>query len=889
MELSAGEAETETPEMELSTGEAETETPEMELSAGEAEAQETETGAVESEMTAWRKTESMMAVMKESKSEQMPENLADAAAQIGEEKYATLKEAVDAAQSGDTIELLKTVTSDGNITIAGKALTITGNALERAAGDTAVNLITVAGNASLTLRAITVDGKELSAEVPLIRVEEGGALTLESGAVLQNSKVEPWDTPAANWGGAVLTYGTLTMNGDSCIQNNSASYGGGVVVWNNGSLIMNDSSCIRNNNATLGGGVRSYFDDMNRYYNGSSAGSTIVMNGNASIYGNYAKNEGGGIDSQVGTLTMNGASSITGNSTGYMGGGVHNQSFSKFTMNDNASITNNSSVSLGGGISNVAGSSAANGAPQVTADDPMAGYLVMNGNSSVSNNTAYSGGGVFNHQVLSNYEGTFGAVMTMNNNSTVAENTATGYYGGGVFIGERFTMNGGTIVNNSASSGGGACSLPTSGCNAEVVINQGEICNNQAANAGGGLYLYFGVNMVMRGGSIHHNEAATNGGGIHIYGLPSRPSTLTIEGGSICCNSAENQGGGIYSIMDSVLFKNGTITDNVAGKGGGLYNLWAEFVMEGGELYNNHALTMGDDLYSSESSSSGSYISTITLPDISQKGWMLDGDHEDPDITECAHAINGWYYDGAGGDEETSALRWNVVNPATGESCNEKNEDNAEHWEEYITFTTYEGEVALKAAHDRLVPYKVAHRYTYRIYDVNGTLLTEEVRTVTEETVRYGVRGTTILADAIEREPEYEGQTYSSDGASDPILLEKEDTGKTVTLYYLLEERLQPDVPDEPTPDVPDEPTPEVPDEPTPEVPDEPTPEVPDEPTPDVPDEPGTPTKTYTPPKTGKTPKTGDQSNIGLWVAVLAVSGGAAATAVVLYKRKRKQ
>ena len=90
-------------------------------------------------------------------------------------------------------------------------------------------------------------------------------------------------------------------------------------------------------------------------------------------------------------------------------------------------------------------------------------------------------------------------------------------------------------------------------------------------------------------------------------------------------------------------------------------------------------------------------------------------------------------------------------------------------------------------------------------------------------------------------------------------------------------------------PEVPDEPTPEVPDEPTPEVPDEPTPEVPDEPTPDVPDEPGTPTKTYTPPKTGKTPKTGDQSNIGLWVAVLAVSGGAAATAVVLYKRKRKQ
>ena len=125
-------------------------------------------------------------------------------------------------------------------------------------------------------------------------------------------------------------------------------------------------------------------------------------------------------------------------------------------------------------------------------------------------------------------------------------------------------------------------------------------------------------------------------------------------------------------------------------------------------------------------------------------------------------------------------------------------------------------------------------------------------------------------------------------------VVEEEMDGYTATIEhdgydYTVTNSHVPEVPDEPTPEVPDEPTPEVPDEPTPDVPDEPTPDVPDEPTPDVPDEPGTPTKTYTPPKTGKTPKTGDQSNIGLWVTVLAVSGGAAATAVVLYKRKRKQ
>ena len=219
---------------------------------------------------------------------------------------------------------------------------------------------------------------------------------------------------------------------------------------------------------------------------------------------------------------------------------------------------------------------------------------------------------------------------------------------------------------------------------------------------------------------------------------------------------------------------------------------------------------------------------------------------------------------------ETSALRWNVVNTATGESCNEKNEDNAEHWEEYTTFTTYEGEVALKAAHDRLVPYKVAHRYTYRKYDVNGTLLTEEDRTVTEETVRYGVRGATIQADEIERKPEYEGQTYSSDGASDPILLEMEDTAdtaKTITLYYLLEERPQPEETEPPT----ETETPKI-TEPSTESE---TPKI---------TEPPTETE-----KKESSPKTGDETPIALWITILLLSCAGAGTGIVLNRTRKKK
>ena len=830
-EQTMAEDETETfteetlPQTEAETSEAVTEG--LEGEEREPVSEDTET-ASEAETEIETETEMETEEM-ESESEEMTEKLADAVAQIGEEKYASLKEAVEAASSGDTIELLKTVESDGNITITGKTLTITGNALERAAGDTAIHLITVAGDASLTLRDITVDGKELSAQEPLIRVEAGGALMLESGAVLQNSKVGSWESGGATWGGAILTYGTLTMNGDSCIQNNSASYGGGVVVWGEGQLIMNDTSSIRNNKGYRGGGVRSYMDldsEMSAYYNGSSAGCTIVLNGNASLSGNYATLEGGAIDNQVGTLTMNGSSSVTGNSTGYMGGGVHNENLGKFTMNDNSSVTNNSADGLGGGISNVGGGGAPIGFPELDLDEARSGYLIMNGNSVVSGNTAASGGGVYNHNVTSQYEGTFSAVMTMNDNSSVAENEAT-RYGGGIWVGARLTMNGSsTVANNTSGMGGGGVNGDNMARNSVFYFNSGEIYNNTSrmgggvyfdggtiymkdgsvhhnvGTSGGGIYLWMGASLTMENGAIHHNSTNESGYGGGIY---STYSTVLMSGGSITENEA-NYGGGISNILRSTFeMKGGSITQNVANtSGGGVYNYVAAFTMEDGELYNNHALKLGDDLYSSKSltGTSYSYISTITLPDISQKGWMLDGDHEDPEITECAHAINGWYYDGVGGEEETSALRWNVVNAATGESCNEKNEDNAEHWEEYTTFTTYEGEVALKATHDRLVPYKVAHRYTYRKYDVDGTLLTEDVQTVTEETVRYGVRGTTISADGMERRPEYDKKTYNNDGASDPILLEMEDnvdTAKTITLYYLLEERPEPEETEPPT------------------------------------------------------------------------------------------
>lgn len=80
-----------------------------------------------------------------------------------------------------------TLTVKGSITVQG-AVTISGGTIQRGEGYTGA-LITVPENGSLTLTSVVIDGgkeSEISAQDAAIRVD-GGALTLNSGAVVQNN------------------------------------------------------------------------------------------------------------------------------------------------------------------------------------------------------------------------------------------------------------------------------------------------------------------------------------------------------------------------------------------------------------------------------------------------------------------------------------------------------------------------------------------------------------------------------------------------------------------------------------------------------------------------------------------------------------------------------
>ena len=110
--------------------------------------------------------------------------------------------------------------------------------------------------------------------------------------------------------------------------------------------------------------------------------------------------------------------------------------------------------------------------------------------------------------------------------------------------------------------------------------------------------------------------------------------------------------------------------------GGGVYNSGssAELALPSDAvIYNNHALTDGDDIYNS---------GTITFGKVGE-GWTLEGTRlvaENKTEEECGHTITGWFDDSANS-------RWNVHTGPV----------HAELYEDATTAVT--GVLALKAAH----------------------------------------------------------------------------------------------------------------------------------------------------------------------------------------------
>jgi hypothetical protein len=367
--------------------------------------------------------------------------------------YTAIQAALDAANSGDIIEV-----DDG----------------------TYAESITFPDGKVITLRSLhgalstIITGVDGSATVTCGFLE--GTTTLEGFTINHES---------GNTGrGITITAGYLTIN-NCWVSDNSAIYGGGIAN-EIGTLTITGSAIVNNSVSNYGGGI----------YNDSGF-LTIT---DCTISDNSASTMGGGICNDSGFLTITG-STISDNSASTMGGGIYNEDSILTIITD--SIISSNSADYGGGISNLPSSLleitdstiSANVANHSGGGIVNDGTLTITG-STISGNSATNVGGIAN----------FGTLTITG--STISGNSAD--YAGGISNNSGFlTITGSTISGNSATDGGGIYKY-----SGTLTITGSTISGNSATD-GGGIYKYSGT-LTITGSTISGNSASNSGGGIYL-------------------------------------------------------------------------------------------------------------------------------------------------------------------------------------------------------------------------------------------------------------------------------------------------------------------------------------------------------------------------------------
>ncbi|HEX9924194.1 MAG TPA: right-handed parallel beta-helix repeat-containing protein [Anaerolineae bacterium] len=202
-------------------------------------------------------------------------------------------------------------------------------------------------------------------------------------------------------------------------------------------------------------------------------------------------------------------------------------------------------------------------------------------NSTISGNSARDGGGVSNYSY-------FGSIsLTIQNNSVLSGNMASGVDsdGGGVYNNTIYgdalvTIDNSTISGNTAvaDNAGGIYNYTISGT-ATIMVNDSIVTGNNSGDDGAGLYSfsYYGAtSMVIRDSTISDNAALENGGAMYNLAITGT-ATIALDNSTISGNSAGESGGGVYnlSVFDAagVTIETSTLSgNNAVDNGGGLYN-----------------------------------------------------------------------------------------------------------------------------------------------------------------------------------------------------------------------------------------------------------------------------------------------------------------------------
>jgi len=549
--------------------------------------------------------------------------------------YVTIQDAVDAASSGDTLQV-STGTTYEAVMVSNKNLSITGGYLESLVDKTDIPTII---NGSGTKSVFTFLGSTCSVEnVKLINGSNfnsggGGANLINSEVTFDRSFIS--SNSGLNGGGLNIDqHSHVILTNSTLVADNSGWWGGGCFV--HGRLDIRNNSAVKSNvTENAGGGIYVHtgatldmtdgFIDYNRATNinygggGVYADSAQVTIRGGKICDNYTDGSGGAVFANASTVKLFSSSTaipvFRDNSSALMGGALF---ITNATLTVKSSMfSSNFSTYYGGAIAayNSMITTGTNELDSVTFDANIAnvqgGALLMNASTSVLNNVefgysrenkvGFSGGAVyasdsdltirgggFKNNIITNGFNNKGAGITAYNCNLIVTNSP----GDGIFDYVPFYSN--KAYSNAC---GGAICIEGDGSHTTRLYSV-ELKDNYA-ESGGAIYStnthIYAYNLLAANNSSDSAGGAiwTKGGTIHLYDA------------IIHSNRTAGTGGGMYATNATVYFDNISIRDNCSiTDGGGIALQKGRLYVDKGSFVSNISSNQNGGAISAEGTSS---------------------------------------------------------------------------------------------------------------------------------------------------------------------------------------------------------------------------------------------------------------------------------------------
>lgn len=524
-----------------------------------------------------------------------------AVCKIGDTPYTSLQDAINAANGSDQIDLLQDITLEAGLTFDSKNLTISGGGTRTL---TLKQNGMYASHSDITFEDLTLN---IYAHTHTYAGGAGKTANLISNSNLRLNNVNMALSPDANCGSSMFLYQDTNLYLDSSHV---------VIEAVNGSMV--DGIMADNSEYT---GPNREIQLINSYVSAtgcSNAGLMIDPIDLTMISSEIVvtKNDNYGLGCYDGKVTMISNSKITArnNDTSGWRFGVY---IGALDMDATSTLEAYSNGGSGLGL----------GSPHGIEKSYIHGRLICEDNGALDPG---AGGGLYVYA----YD-----------------------YGGEVYKGD-VTIEDGAYVslsNNVGLSGIQNSWILKIKSGANVIVDH---------NSSEGIYNSLDARLTIESGA---NVSVNDNGEYGIFNLPQGDLGLgnfLIKSGanvSVCDNAVfgivnacnltveenanlqveGNRGSGINNQTPATLkLLSGTVRYNHAGSaGGGLLNFGTAILSDDVELYNNHAVTCGDDIFNVRGA-------TITFGDTGE-GWALDG------APDCYDDIDGWY-------DDSENARWNA-------------------------------------------------------------------------------------------------------------------------------------------------------------------------------------------------------------------------------------